>query len=384
MTDSFVLGDSGTSGGGTSSSVKILDTAGTNTATVSAAGAVKVDGSAVTQPVSNASLPLPAGASTAAKQPALGTAGTASADVLSVQGIASMTALKTDGSGVTQPVSGTVTANAGTNLNTSALALDATLTGGTQQAKLTDGTNIASILKSDGTAAGQNAQMVAGTHQTVSFTTTTVQAFAAVDLSNYAGVCLHITSQGGSSNVAFQVSNDGTNWVTGSLFNVNSNTAASTGSGGITTTGVYYGPRTGRYCRINVTGIASGTTAGVLELFTTPVQPLAVGAAVVQSGTWTVTANPAAATTGGYSFTNITTATTTTVKSGAGTLHAIVVNTKGTSSTATIYDNTSASGTKIGTVDTSGGTTTIIYDVAFATGLTIVTAATADITAVFK
>lgn len=48
---------------------------------------------------------LPTGASTAAKQPALGTAGSASTDVLSVQGIASMTALKVDGSAVTQPVS---------------------------------------------------------------------------------------------------------------------------------------------------------------------------------------------------------------------------------------------------------------------------------------
>jgi hypothetical protein len=61
-----------------------------------------------TQPISAASLPLPSGASTAAKQPALGTAGTASADVITVQGITSMTALKVDGSAVTQPVSGTV------------------------------------------------------------------------------------------------------------------------------------------------------------------------------------------------------------------------------------------------------------------------------------
>lgn len=53
---------------------------------------------------------LPVGAATAAKQPALGTAGTASSDVLTVQGIASMTALKVDGSAVTQPVSGTITA----------------------------------------------------------------------------------------------------------------------------------------------------------------------------------------------------------------------------------------------------------------------------------
>lgn len=48
---------------------------------------------------------LPSGAATAAKQPALGTAGTASSDVLTVQGIASMTALKVDGSAVTQPIS---------------------------------------------------------------------------------------------------------------------------------------------------------------------------------------------------------------------------------------------------------------------------------------
>jgi hypothetical protein len=52
-----------------------------------------VNGSGVTQPVSAASLPLPTGASTAAKQPALGTAGAASADVITVQGIAGMTKL---------------------------------------------------------------------------------------------------------------------------------------------------------------------------------------------------------------------------------------------------------------------------------------------------
>lgn len=48
---------------------------------------------------------LPTGAATAAKQPALGTAGTASADVITVQGIAGMTSLKVDGSAVTQPIS---------------------------------------------------------------------------------------------------------------------------------------------------------------------------------------------------------------------------------------------------------------------------------------
>lgn len=87
----------------------------------------KVDGSAVTQPVSAASLPLPTGAATLAKQPALGTAGAASPDVITVQGVAAMTALKVDGSGVTQPVSLSTVAvtNAGT------FATQATLQAGT-------------------------------------------------------------------------------------------------------------------------------------------------------------------------------------------------------------------------------------------------------------
>lgn len=106
-------------GSNTIGGVELVDSGGTNKASISISGAVKVDGSAVTQPVSGtfwqatqpisaASLPLPTGASTSAKQPALGVAGTASSDVITVQGIASMTPLKTDGSGVTQPVSGSV------------------------------------------------------------------------------------------------------------------------------------------------------------------------------------------------------------------------------------------------------------------------------------
>src|SRR5258708_4544751 len=55
--------------------------------------------------VSAGSLPLPSGAATSAKQPALGTAGPASADVITVPSITSMIALKVDGSAVTQPIS---------------------------------------------------------------------------------------------------------------------------------------------------------------------------------------------------------------------------------------------------------------------------------------
>ena len=84
---------------------------------------------------------------------------------------------------------------------------------------------------------------------------------------------------------------------------------------------------------------------------------------------------------------NITSATTTTVKKGPGILLAIIVNKAVASSTYTIYDNTAASGTKIGTV-TNGASLTanqypIPYMCKFATGLTIVTSAADDITVVY-
>lgn len=94
--------------------------------------------------ISAAVLPLPTGAAIAAKQPALGVAGTASSDVLTIQGAPSMVAVKVDGSAVVQPVSGTLTVNVGT---AGTLALDATLTGGTQKTKIIDsgGSNVLSV-----------------------------------------------------------------------------------------------------------------------------------------------------------------------------------------------------------------------------------------------
>ena len=72
---------------------KLVDSAGTNVATVSAAGAVKVDGSGVTQPVSG-TVTVQQSTASSLKVDLSGTA-------------ANATALKVDGSAVTQPVSGT-------------------------------------------------------------------------------------------------------------------------------------------------------------------------------------------------------------------------------------------------------------------------------------
>ncbi len=89
----------------------------------------------------------------------------------------------------------------------------------------------------------------------------------------------------------------------------------------------------------------------------------------------------------GYSFTHISTATTTTAKSGAGVLHTITINALGTvASTTTVYDNTAGSGTVIAIINTLAGQETYTYDVAFATGLTLVTTGTVapDITVSYR
>ena len=83
-----------------------------------------------------------------------------------------------------------------------------------------------------------------------------------------------------------------------------------------------------------------------------------------------------------YRYLNITGQATTTVKSGGGILHTICVNTPAATETITIYDNTAASGTKIGTITVFASTNPCLtYDVNFTTGLTLVTAtASSDLT----
>jgi len=78
---------------------------------------------------------------------------------------------------------------------------------------------------------------------------------------------------------------------------------------------------------------------------------------------------------GSCSYTHLNANGTTTIKSGIGVLGQVVINTKGaTSSTITIYDNTSAAGAVIAVIDATGQLLTFIYNVAFVNGLTVVVA----------
>lgn len=73
---------------------------------------------------------------------------------------------------------------------------------------------------------------------------------------------------------------------------------------------------------------------------------------------------------------NLTSNTTIVCKLGAGTLHRIVQNKAGSNTnTVTIYDNTAASGTVIGTIlNTAGSMGSIEYDLDFYIGLTVISA----------
>ena len=88
------------------------------------------------------------------------------------------------------------------------------------------------------------------------------------------------------------------------------------------------------------------------------------------------------------SYAHLNSTGTTTIKSGAGILRRVVINTKGGAlNTFTIYDNTSGSGTVIAAIDTTSGVLgNFEYNVAFSTGLTVVNAigASADITVIYE
>ena len=80
----------------------------------------------------------------------------------------------------------------------------------------------------------------------------------------------------------------------------------------------------------------------------------------------------------------ISTATTTVLKYGPGSLHRLVVNNP-TNNAITIYDNTAASGTVLAIIDPDTGATpfALQYECPFQNGLTIVTAGTPDVTVIF-
>lgn len=213
----------------------------------------------------------------------------------------------------TVTVSGSVTANAGTNLNTSLLALEsggnlativtnttglatsANQTNGTQQVKLTDGTNIASVLKADGTAAAQNAQMIAGTGFTTATVTLNLGSPASqwYDLLNYPWLSTEVLTNSSAATLTWQTSGDASQTNISSMgLGLASNTVNSMSNTTTSAVGNFYGPRTGRYFRVfsNVSG--ANTITLVLTFYTAVSYPTTTGVQAGQSGApWSMVGN---------------------------------------------------------------------------------------------
>lgn len=224
---------------------------------------------------------------------------------------------------------GTVTVNAGTNLNTSLLALES-------------GGNIASIatnttlLSQGSTTSGQTGRLVLGAVTTAapSYTTTQTSPFSLTTAGR-----LRIDGSGTTQPVS------GTFWQATQPISAASlplPTGATTNAG--------------------ITGVNSKTLSDVVTTMGNPIQE--GGHVIVSSIATAVT----------YFTANITTSTTTVISSTSGSLHTVVIATRGVGSTFKCYDNAStASGTVVtGTIDTTLSTTSFTYDARLANGLTCV------------
>lgn len=242
-------------------------------------------------------------------------------------------------------------------------------------AQVSDGTNTAQVTAD---ANGKKALTVAELSNLVTITTAGASD-TVIDCTNFRSGSLQVVSLGSTISLIVQVSNDNATWI-----QVPTTPAAGTASpvpslSAVTTANAYEFRTALKYARIHVTAqtgaapvivVASKTQdANIPASATLPV-------AATQAGTWTVAQGAASGLPWPVQIkgtpTHISTAATTVCKSGAGVLRSINVNTKGITSTATVYDNTAGSGTVLAVIDTTLGEN-IIYDIAFTTGLTVVT-----------
>lgn len=186
---------------------------------------------------------------------------------------------------------------------------------------------------------------------------------ASIDVSAYKWWSLHILTIASGATLSFQGSNDNVTFVA-----VPANSTAST-SGlfvNTTTAGIYHGPVVYRYLRIRQTAWTSGSSTGVLELYTTSASLDVLNSNALQSGTWTVQPGNTQNTTPwliqGPTTTGVQAANTAgnvVIKGSAGALWSAVITATGTAG-LDIFDNaTTNSGTKILSIPANAAVGTI-------------------------
>lgn len=230
-------------------------------------------------------------------------------------------------------------------------------------------------------ADANNATAITGTG---SASVTSATTLFSVDTTGYRLICIQVTSAGTTCTITYEGSNDNSTWLASPATNQSGNPNPQVTS---TTTGIFVIPAMARYCRARVSTYTSGTVTVAYSLRTNTFPGTAPVSVI---GIASVSATLAAIATGGYTYAHVAAGTATTViKATAGTLHSITFGGAATSlNTTTIYDNATGAGTVIGipSVTALVAPTTLIYDIAFTTGLTIITATAngADMTVAFK
>lgn len=194
---------------------------------------------------------LPTGAATAAKQPALGTAGAASADVISVQGIASMTPL-----GVNQTQMNGVTISSGIGASDT----------GTQRIVLAnESVQDVAVTGFSETSAGSAWNLLASTQTT-----------AATDAIGYRSLAVQVEGIAITSVTAtFEGSNDNTNFVSIPMYDRSNPTAAPSAAPALSGSPMHKffdGPITFRYVRYRFTAITGTSVQAFTKFSTVPFQ----------------------------------------------------------------------------------------------------------------
>jgi hypothetical protein len=166
----------------------------------------------------------------------------------------------------TQPVSGTVTANAGTNLNTSALALE---TGGNLATLVTrtpavGQTTMAGsrpvVIASDQSTLPVNYSAAATQTYNVAGVITINTVLLTIDFSQYRGASIQCTSMGTTGVVTPEWSNDNATWVGSTFF-----TAAGVSATTFNAAGLWSIQKQARYLRLR---LSTATTAGTTTIAT--------------------------------------------------------------------------------------------------------------------
>lgn len=272
---------------------------------------------------------------------------------------------------------------------TSANSLPVTIASdNTGPVEITDGTNKANVVAGD---TGYNGLATASATKTYTFTTSASGAqtiLANTNVEGYSWIEIVYTSVGSGLALTGQWSpNSGGTYINSTTWGNTSGTNTNTALGAAINT-IYHSNMYANFFQLNVTALTSGTFSGYVILHDKPRIASQQGVVATQTGSWAVA--PAASATGGYTYAHVAAGQATTViKAAAGTLHSITFGGAATATnTTTLYDNATGSGTVIGipSVTALVAPTTLLYDIAFTTGLTIITATAngADMTVAFK